>query len=185
MKEFKEFENVKICGLIENWGVVRSFEYALRKERTRTIMYFLSYCFLDFPTGTFNEMKRKYLEKIDLRRIIRSEYISKIKRKLLKGILKGSVQSIDPKELQRLAINSIQGLALYKLRGESGSSLLDDVFKLWRRGILSRDDAFKVMESLLEMYKARLVNKKERYKVVDPKRFEGIKIALEVLESSL
>lgn len=44
-----EFRGVKICGIIERWGITRSYKFAIREKRTWPCNYFLSYCFYENP----------------------------------------------------------------------------------------------------------------------------------------
>lgn len=187
-KEFlkwMEFKGSHICGIDEK-SISRSWSYTLKTKRTGTCMYFLAYCFFEYPLDLFKQMKRVYLSEIGIAKIIGNEYLAKIKGRKLDSLLKGKITTIPKFDLKRIAINTVQALALLELKEEAGHSLIEDVFKLFRNGALDKTSTRKILASILEAYKARrLYDLGRSYDVKNPTLLEGFRIAFEKVKERL
>lgn len=187
-KEFskwKEFEGSQICG-INKRSISRSWAFTLKKKSTWTCSYFLSYCFFEHPSGLFKKMKTVYLSEVGIPKIVKNEYLEKINKKKLDSLLRGEIPKVPKYDMKKLAINTIQALALLKLKEETGHSLIDDTFKLWRQGELDKESTHNLLASILEVYKARwLYDIEQAYTVKNSTLLEGFRIAFEKVKEEL
>jgi hypothetical protein len=182
---WNEFKGSHVCG-IDKRSISRSWDFTLKKRRTWTCNYFLSYCFFQYPLGMFKELKRVYLSEIGIPRIVEDEYLAKINEKELVSLHNRKIQSLPKYDLKKMAINTVQALTLLELKEEAGHSLIEDVFRLWRQGTLDKESTRIILASVLEVYKARaLYDVGRSYVVKNPTLLRGFSLALEKVKQRL
>jgi hypothetical protein len=183
-----EFRSAHPCGTITDYGLKRSWRYMMKHKRPMLVAYLFSYCFFQDPMKLHSVLKTECLKHFGLREIIlrRTKLLGTRRFRALLGKPLDAPIGVSTKTLKDCGMDTIQSLALLKLKEEAGHSLIDDVLKMRTRGILNDNETLEIVRSVLEIYKARVERDKGKETIITtPRKLSGFKLAFELLDRDL
>jgi predicted nucleotidyltransferase len=180
-----EFKGTHPCGTITDYGIKRAWNYMMKHKRPMLVAYLFGYRFFEDPIGLQYVLKGQCLRHFGLGEIIshRRKQLGMSKfRTLMNKPLEIPVD-VSADTLKDCGMDTVQSVALMNLKEEAGHSLVDDVLRMRKKGILNDSQTLETISSVLEIYKARVKRDagKETITTV-PRKLAGFKLALELLD---